>query len=82
MGQEEFENVIFKIEEGIGTITLNRPKRLNALNYPLLMEIIEILDTNFKNKSIRVFVIDGNDQSFSSGDDLKSMGPEGVKFKP
>ena len=82
MGQQEFDNVIFKIEEGIGTITLNRPKRLNALNYPLMMEIIDILEANFKNKSIRVFVIEGNTQSFSSGDDLKSMGPEGVKFKP
>ncbi len=49
MGQQEFDNVIFKIEEGIGTVTLNRPKRLNALNYPLLMEIIDILETNFKN---------------------------------
>ena len=82
MGQQEFDNVIIKIEEGIGTITLNRPKRLNALNYPLLMEIIDILETNFKNKSIRAFVIGGNSQSFSSGDDLKSLGPEGAKFKP
>jgi len=82
MGQQEFDNVIFKIEEGIGTIILNRPKRLNALNYPLLMEIIDILETNFKNKSIRAFVIEGNSQSFSSGDDLKSLGPEGAKFKP
>jgi len=47
-----------------------------------MMEIIDILETNFKNKSIRAFVIEGNNQSFSSGDDLKSMGPEGVKFKP
>ncbi len=70
MGQQEFKKVIFKIEEGIGTITLNRPKRLNALNYPLMMEIIDILETNFKNKSIRAFVIEGNNQSFSSGDDL------------
>ncbi len=82
MGQKEFENIIFKIEEGIGTITLNRPKRLNALNFPLLMEIIEILESNFKNKSIRAFALEGNSKSFSSGDDLKSMGPEGVKFKP
>ena len=48
MGRKEFDNVIFKIEEGIGTITLNRPKRLNALNYPLLMEIIDILEQTLK----------------------------------
>ena len=80
--QKEFENIIFKIENSIGIITLNRPKRLNALNYPLLMEIINVLETSYKNKLIRAFVIKGNSQSFSSGDDLKSMGPEGVKFKP
>lgn len=82
MGQKEFENVNLKIEEGICAISLNRTKRLNALNYPLMMEIIDILETNFKNKSIRVFTIGGNQMAFSSGDDLKSMGPEGIKFKP
>ncbi|MHA1478317.1 MAG: enoyl-CoA hydratase/isomerase family protein, partial [Promethearchaeota archaeon] len=80
--QKNFENILFKIENGIGRITLNRPKRLNALNYPLLLEIISVLESNSKNKLIRAFVIEGNSQSFSSGDDLKSMGPEGVKFKP
>ncbi len=80
--QTDFENIFFKIENSIGRITLNRPKRLNALNFPLLMEIITVLETNSKNKLIRAFVIEGNSNSFSSGDDLKSMGPEGVKFKP
>ncbi|MBA7586304.1 hypothetical protein ES708_28301 [subsurface metagenome] len=82
MDQKDFKHVIFKIEDNIGVITLNRPKRLNALNYPLLMEIIDILELNSKNKIIRAFVIEGNEQSFSSGDDLKSMGPEGPRFKP
>ncbi|MHA1509837.1 MAG: enoyl-CoA hydratase/isomerase family protein [Promethearchaeota archaeon] len=80
--QKNFENIFFKIENGIGRITFNRPKRLNALNYPLLLEVITVLESNSKNKLIRAFVIEGNSQSFSSGDDLKSMGPEGVKFKP
>jgi 2-(1,2-epoxy-1,2-dihydrophenyl)acetyl-CoA isomerase len=80
--QKDYEKIIFKIESNIGKITLNRPKRLNALNYPLLMEVIDVLKANSKNRLIRAFVIEGNEQSFSSGDDLKSMGPEGVKFKP
>ncbi|MHA1459892.1 MAG: enoyl-CoA hydratase/isomerase family protein [Promethearchaeota archaeon] len=80
--QKDYEKIIFKIESSIGKITLNRPKRLNALNYPLLMEVIDVLKANSKNRLIRAFVIEGNEQSFSSGDDLKSMGPEGVKFKP
>lgn len=80
--QKNFENILFKIENRVGKITLNRPNRLNALNYPLLLEIITVLESNSKNKLIRAFVIEGNTQSFSSGDDLKSMGPKGVQFKP
>ena len=80
--QEDFKNIIFNVENNIGRITLNRPKRLNALNYPLLLEILSVLESNSKNKLIRAFTIEGNSKSFSSGDDLKSMGPEGVKFKP
>ncbi|MFX0075904.1 MAG: enoyl-CoA hydratase/isomerase family protein [Candidatus Hermodarchaeota archaeon] len=82
MERKGFENIIFKIENNVGRITLNRPERLNALNYPLLLEIITVLESNSRNKLIRAFVLEGNIQSFSSGDDLKSMGPEGVKFKP
>ena len=54
--QKNFENILFKIENSIGRITLNRPKRLNALNYPLLLEIISVLESNFKNKSVRVLL--------------------------
>ncbi|MHA1490276.1 MAG: enoyl-CoA hydratase/isomerase family protein [Promethearchaeota archaeon] len=66
----------------MGKITLNRPKQLNALNYPLIMEIIDVLISLKKKKSIRVLVIEGSGGNFSSGDDMKSMGPEGVRFKP
>ncbi|MFX1339193.1 MAG: enoyl-CoA hydratase/isomerase family protein [Promethearchaeota archaeon] len=66
----------------MGTITLNRPNSLNALQYPLIMEIVDVLEQNMKNKALRVLAIEGAGKSFCSGDDLKSMGPEGIKFKP
>jgi len=46
------------------------------------MEIIDVLISLKKKKSIRVLVIEGSGGNFSSGDDMKSMGPEGVRFKP
>ena len=46
------------------------------------MEIVDVLETNMRNKILRVLAIEGSGKSFCSGDDLKSMGPEGVKFKP
>ena len=46
------------------------------------MEIVDVLETNMKNKALRVLAIEGSGNSFCSGDDLKGMGPEGVRFKP
>jgi 2-(1,2-epoxy-1,2-dihydrophenyl)acetyl-CoA isomerase len=46
------------------------------------MEIVDVLENSMKNKDLRVLAIEGNGSSFCSGDDLKSMGPEGVRFKP
>ena len=39
-----YENIIYQVEEGIATITFNRPKALNALNPALLEEFSEALD--------------------------------------
>jgi 2-(1,2-epoxy-1,2-dihydrophenyl)acetyl-CoA isomerase len=45
------------------------------------MEIVDVLEKNMRNKDLRVIAIEGKGSSFCSGDDLKSMGPDGVKFK-
>jgi 2-(1,2-epoxy-1,2-dihydrophenyl)acetyl-CoA isomerase len=46
------------------------------------MEIVDVLEKNMKNKALRVLAIEGSGKTFCSGDDLKGMGPDGVKFKP
>jgi enoyl-CoA hydratase/carnithine racemase len=77
-----FNYILYTQEKGIAIITLNRPNSLNALNYPLLTEMIDVLEKLKRDRSVRVVVIEGAGQSFSSGDDLKSMGPEGPRFAP
>jgi 2-(1,2-epoxy-1,2-dihydrophenyl)acetyl-CoA isomerase len=46
------------------------------------MEMIDILENIKRSKEIRVVIIRGKGLAFSSGDDMKSMGPEGIRFKP
>ncbi len=82
MSETRYKNIICNVENNIGTITLNRPDKLNALQYPLLMEIIDFLEDNMKNKLIRALVIEDKGDSFCSGDDMMSMGPDGLKFAP
>ncbi|MFX1299054.1 MAG: enoyl-CoA hydratase/isomerase family protein, partial [Promethearchaeota archaeon] len=61
-------------------IKLNRPEKLNALTYPMIMEINTLLESIKKEKKIRAIVIEGNGDGFCSGDDLDRMRPEGFKF--
>jgi 2-(1,2-epoxy-1,2-dihydrophenyl)acetyl-CoA isomerase len=78
----QVKNVIYEEYDNISWLSLNRPKKLNALNYPLLTEMIKILESLSKRKDIRLIVISGKGNAFSSGDDLVSIGPEGSRFKP
>lgn len=70
------------MESGVSTITLNRPNKLNAIQYPTVMEILDVFESILKDKTIRVVVLKGNGRAFCSGDDLERMGPEGYDFPP
>ena len=77
-----YDFILVNFSEGVMQITLNRPNKLNALNYAMIMEIVDVLERAIKNKQIRVLTIKGSEQCFSSGDDLESMGKDGFRFKP
>ena len=69
-----YENIIFQVEEGIATITFNRPKALNALNSALLEEFSKALDDIAADDNIRVLVLTGaGDKSFVAGADISEL---------
>ena len=78
--EKEYEDIIAIIESGVCTITLNRPHRLNAIQFPTIMEILNVFESVRKDISVRVIVFKGAGRCFCSGDDLVSMGPEGQEF--
>ncbi|MGQ9722162.1 MAG: enoyl-CoA hydratase/isomerase family protein [Candidatus Jordarchaeum sp.] len=60
-----------ELEEGIGILTLNRPERLNALNFEMIEELHDILNELEWNMDCRVLIITGEGRGFCSGTDLK-----------
>ena len=74
MAEKKYDYILYHMHDGIGVITLNRPEKHNALQYPMIMEIIDVFESVLKKKSIRALIIKGKGSSFSAGDDLKSMG--------
>jgi len=68
-----YQDIQFKVEEGIGFITLNRPEKRNALSLNLMLEMINLLKSIKKNAEIKVLIIRGEGRVFSSGHDLSEM---------
>lgn len=65
-------------ENAIVTIVLNRPEKLNAINYDLLIELEEVLDEINEMEDARVIIIKGAGRAFSSGTDLQALGGGGI----
>jgi 2-(1,2-epoxy-1,2-dihydrophenyl)acetyl-CoA isomerase len=60
--------------EGIATLVLNRPERLNALNVELGMALNEALGRLAEDQSVSVVVITGAGRAFCAGGDLGALG--------
>lgn len=70
----EFETLLLEKANGIGTLTINRPKNLNALNTQVLSELAEVLEIIEKDETIQVVIVTGaGEKSFVAGADIKEM---------
>lgn len=69
----QYETLLVQVDDGIGTITLNRPKVLNALNNQVIMELGEAALELGRNDSVRVVIITGGDKVFAAGADIDQM---------
>ena len=65
-----FETVFLKKQDRIGTITLNRPDKLNALNDQLIEELAEAVQAVAKDEETRVLVVTGAGRAFCAGGDF------------
>ena len=69
----EFANIIYKVEDGIATIQLNRPKALNALNSEINQDIMAAINLVKADPSVRVLIMTGSERAFAAGADVKEM---------
>lgn len=65
-----WETILFSVAEGVATLTLNRPDKLNAFNDQLHADIADALGQVETDAAIRALVITGSGRGFCSGADL------------
>ncbi len=63
----------FEIDQGVATITLNRPEKLNAFTDEMLEGWIEALEECRSSPEVRVIVITGTGRAFTTGGDVDTF---------
>ena len=67
----EFEDIIYRVENAVATITINRPHKLNAVTAETLQEIESALDAAGKDPEVGVVVLTGaGEKAFCAGADV------------
>ena len=70
-----YETLAVEVEDGLLTLTLNRPERLNAVNAAMIGEYVAALDAADRDDGVRAVIVTGAGRAFCAGADL-SAGPE------
>ena len=69
-----YQNILSETSNGITTITINRPKKLNALNKETIQELHDAFDDANKDKDTKVIIITGSgEKAFVAGADISEF---------
>ena len=70
MTKPRFDNLLYDVEDGIATVTLNRPDRLNAMTGPMMQELLAALDATDTDDEVKAVIVTGAGRGFCAGADL------------
>ena len=73
----DYKDILFDLEDGIATITMNRPDKLNAYTAEMGEEITHAFRAVQRDPEVRAIVLTGAGKSFCAGMDLKEIGGGG-----
>ena len=68
-----YETILYSVEDGVATLTLNRPEVQNGFNIPVCDEIMAAIEQAKQDASVKFLVINANGKVFSVGGDLDQM---------
>ncbi|MGQ9723596.1 MAG: enoyl-CoA hydratase/isomerase family protein [Candidatus Jordarchaeum sp.] len=76
-----YETIIYEKKNGVGKITLNRPEKLNAMNFQMVDDLVGVLDDISNDDEVRAVIITGAGRAFCSGAELAELGAREDPFE-
>jgi len=74
MSEPTFETILYDVEDGVATITLNRPDKLNAFTGQMMADMIAAFDRTDADDAVKVVIVTGAGRGFCAGADLSAGG--------
>ena len=74
MALPALQTLLYRVEDGIATITLNRPEKLNAFTAQMRDDLVAAFDATDADDAVRAVIITGAGRAFCAGADLSSGG--------
>ena len=65
-----YETIRYEVEDGVATLTLNRPAKLNAFTATMMAEMIDAIDRVDADDEVRALIVTGEGRAFCAGSDL------------
>jgi enoyl-CoA hydratase/carnithine racemase len=72
MATPTFETLDYALEDGVATVTLNRPEKLNAFNTQMMRDLIAMFDVTDGDDAVRAVIVTGAGRAFCAGADLSA----------
>lgn len=70
-----YEEIDYRVQDGVATITLDRPEKLNALTVVMATELLDVFDRIDADDAVRAVIVTGRGRAFCAGADL-SLGAQ------
>jgi len=70
----DYSTILYEVEDGIVTITLNRPEALNSFTNDMLVEMIDACDRADADDNVSAIIVTGAGRAFCAGADLSRGG--------
>jgi len=69
-----YETIRYEVDDGVLTLTLDRPERLNAFTWTMMSELIDAFDRSDADDDVRAVIVTGAGRAFCAGADLSGGG--------
>ncbi|CAL5376652.1 unnamed protein product [Camellia sinensis] len=71
--QKELNQVLFEENAGVRKVILNRPKKLNILNYEMVCQMLKKLEAYENDPTVKLVILKGNGKAFCAGGDVTAV---------